>query len=203
MLMHVLPHRLQAAGVEDRGLVYQAEGGSTSLLDAIRNYFLKPAQADGETKVCMHKPMAIAIPSASLHVACQGAALLTASAPAHTGGAVQVVHRIAVFEAHGEITNIISQTGRKAGSKRGCPLAAERSGHCISITRYQLPRQPVQQCQEGRRQLSCPCMRVPQPSCKCGGQLQQPPGRFLSVRSAACPVPALCRCASFPGVAPG
>ncbi|KAI3429675.1 hypothetical protein D9Q98_005760 [Chlorella vulgaris] len=58
-------------GVEDRGLVYQAEGGSTSLLDAIRNYFLKPAQADGETKV---------------------------------------VHRIAVFEAHGEITNIISQT---------------------------------------------------------------------------------------------
>ncbi|EFN59772.1 hypothetical protein CHLNCDRAFT_133443 [Chlorella variabilis] len=50
-------------GVEDRGLVYQAEGGTTSLLDAIRNLFLRP-----------------------------------------------VVHRLAVFEAHGEITNIVSQT---------------------------------------------------------------------------------------------
>jgi hypothetical protein len=130
--------------------VYQAGGGSTSLLDAIRNYFLKPAQADGETKVRKRKPTASAIPCAPLHVACQGAALLTASAPApvHTGGAVQVVHRIAVFEAHGEITNIISQTGRKAGSRRGqgCPLAAERSGRRISITRYQRPRQLVQQC---------------------------------------------------------
>ena len=36
------------AGVEDRGLVYQAEGATTSLMDAIRNVFLRPA--DGETK---------------------------------------------------------------------------------------------------------------------------------------------------------
>lgn len=38
------------AGVEDRGLVYQAEGGATSLTDAIRNVFLRP-QPDGESKV--------------------------------------------------------------------------------------------------------------------------------------------------------
>ena len=38
------------AGVEDRGLVYQAEGGTTSLTDAIRNVFLRP-QPDGEAKV--------------------------------------------------------------------------------------------------------------------------------------------------------
>lgn len=41
-----------SAGVEDRGLVYQAEGSTTSLMDAIRNVFLRPA--DGEIKVnCM------------------------------------------------------------------------------------------------------------------------------------------------------
>lgn len=56
-------------GVEDRGLVYQAEGATTSLMDAIRNVFLRPA--DGETKV---------------------------------------VHRLAVFDSHGEITNVITQT---------------------------------------------------------------------------------------------
>lgn len=56
-------------GVEDRGLVFQAEGASTTLLDAIRNVFLRPV--DGETKV---------------------------------------VHRLAVFDPHGEITNVISQT---------------------------------------------------------------------------------------------
>ena len=37
------------AGVEDRGLVYQAEGETTSVADAIRNVFLRPV--DGETKV--------------------------------------------------------------------------------------------------------------------------------------------------------
>ena len=66
------PHsagRAGLSGVEDRGLVHQAEGGSTSLLDAARNLFLRPA--DGEA---------------------------------------QVVHRLAVFEAHGEITSIVSQT---------------------------------------------------------------------------------------------
>ncbi|KAL4421528.1 hypothetical protein ABPG75_010819 [Micractinium tetrahymenae] len=56
-------------GVEDRGLVYQTEGASTSLMDAIRNVFLRPV--DGETKV---------------------------------------VHRLAVFDPHGEITNVVSQT---------------------------------------------------------------------------------------------
>lgn len=40
------PHPL--AGVEDRGLVFQAEGPSTSVMDAIRNVFLRPV--DGETK---------------------------------------------------------------------------------------------------------------------------------------------------------
>lgn len=40
---------VRTAGVEDRGLVYQAEGGSTTLMDAIRNVFLRPV--DGETKV--------------------------------------------------------------------------------------------------------------------------------------------------------
>ena len=35
--------------MEDRGLVYQAEGGSTTLMDAIRNIFLRPV--DGESKV--------------------------------------------------------------------------------------------------------------------------------------------------------
>lgn len=56
-------------GVEDRGLVYQAEGSSTSLLTALRELFLRPSP----------------------------------------GGEASVVHRIAVFEAHGEITNVISQ----------------------------------------------------------------------------------------------
>lgn len=34
--------------MEDRGLVYQADGRSTSLMDAIRTVFLRPV--DGETK---------------------------------------------------------------------------------------------------------------------------------------------------------
>lgn len=41
-------HPPTLAGVEDRGLVYQAEGGATSLLGAIRDVFLRPV--DGETK---------------------------------------------------------------------------------------------------------------------------------------------------------
>ncbi|PSC68984.1 CBS domain [Micractinium conductrix] len=56
-------------GVEDRGLVYQAEGETTSVADAIRNVFLRPV--DGETKV---------------------------------------VHRLAVFDSHGEIVCVVSQT---------------------------------------------------------------------------------------------
>lgn len=43
-----LPTLPPGAGVEDRGLVFQAEGASTTLLDAIRNVFLRPV--DGETK---------------------------------------------------------------------------------------------------------------------------------------------------------
>lgn len=56
-------------GAEDRSLVYSAEGGSTSLMTAIRDLFLRMVQ-----------------------------------------GQTRVVHRIAVFEPHGEITNVISQT---------------------------------------------------------------------------------------------
>ncbi|KAL4418674.1 hypothetical protein ABPG77_010621 [Micractinium sp. CCAP 211/92] len=63
------PFPALCTGVEDRGLVFQAEGASTSLMDAVRNVFLRPL--DGETKV---------------------------------------VHRLAVFDAHGDIINVVSQT---------------------------------------------------------------------------------------------
>ena len=80
-------HTHAAAGAEDRGLVFQAEGRSTPLLDAVRNVFLRPspeAPPEGDTP--------------------------------------RVVHRLAVFEPHGEITNIVSQTGGCAvlGRMGGC-----------------------------------------------------------------------------------
>ncbi|GAB4822523.1 hypothetical protein N2152v2_009569 [Parachlorella kessleri] len=68
-------------GVEDRGLVWQTEGSSTSLMSAIREMFLR-----------------------------QGRAPLTDYEACRAGGETKVVHRIAVFESHGEITNVISQT---------------------------------------------------------------------------------------------
>lgn len=57
-------------GVEDRGLVFAGDAPTTSLLDAIRDYFLKPGPY-GESRV---------------------------------------VHRLAVFDAHGEVKHILSQT---------------------------------------------------------------------------------------------
>lgn len=57
-------------GVEDRGLVFAGDSGTTTLLDAVRNHFLQPGPY-GEAKV---------------------------------------VHRLAVFDAHGEVKHIVSQT---------------------------------------------------------------------------------------------
>eukprot|EP00887_Chlorella_sp_A99_P003971 scaffold11.g3971.t1 len=61
-------------GVEDRGLVFAGDSGTTTLLDAVRNHFLQPGPY-GEAKV---------------------------------------VHRLAVFDAHGEVKHIAGDLGPAA-----------------------------------------------------------------------------------------
>lgn len=100
--------------------MYQAEGSTTSLMDAIRNVFLRPA--DGETKVgqacrCTRCSAVggLRFRSTAAVARCCGLAQHPDSARVPCSSqSSQVVHRLAVFDSHGEITNVITQTGKQA-----------------------------------------------------------------------------------------
>ncbi|KAI8464514.1 MAG: hypothetical protein J3K34DRAFT_114955 [Monoraphidium minutum] len=87
-------------GGEDRGLLYQADAGA-SVLTAIQGFF--PGGAAPKAAAAGPEPME--------GVDGGGAAPAPAPAgPAAAGGGRKVVHRLAVFNALGEITHIVSQT---------------------------------------------------------------------------------------------